>query len=676
MTESMTESSKMTPVRLGIFGCGAVALRCHLPALALTPEVRVGALVDSDVRQAEVAAEFMAGEGLGPRPAYVGDSLDAALPHIDAALVCTAHTSHGDVAGALLRAGVHVLVEKPLTTTVAQARELARLAADTGLVAQVGHVRRLFPAAVWVERALAAGDIGEPLRVRWREGGPYTWPLASPSMWRPDLAGGGVTLEVGAHVFDLLLSWFGGEAEVTGYADDYRGGVESESLTRLTLGPVEAEVELSRLRDLGNTLEIVGSEATLRLGTRYQTEYEIIPADGGPARSGTVPVLPPAAGAWSELFAAQLRSFARAVRLGEPPLADAEDGLRTVAIAETCYADKGRGTLALQPAPAAPLPDERRAELSRLKVLVTGASGFVGARTVERLVGETDAEVVAAVRGYERLARLSALDQSRLSFAVTDIDEPAKLAESFAGADVVIHCAYGNAGEVEARWRTSVEGTRNVVDAARDAGVRRVVVVSSVSVYAPSDAETLTEDSPLLAEDPDDREYGQQKLASELIALAGAGDGLEVVVVQPTVIYGPHGPGWTVRALTRMPTDSAVLPSGDEGTCNAVHVDDVVTSLLLAATVPAAAGRRFLISGAAATSWGRFYDSYRAMLPPATAAPEAGEGLPDWERSVYGSPSAVRIDAAREVLGYQPAYDLPSGMETVRAWAERTGLLG
>jgi predicted dehydrogenase/nucleoside-diphosphate-sugar epimerase len=668
----MTDSSNQAePVRLAIVGCGAVALRCHLPALRNTNEVRVTALVDVDPDRAAAAAEFIATEGLGPAPDYVGQSLDDALQHIEAGIVCTAHTAHGQTAGALLAAKRHVLVEKPLAPTTREAEQLRDQARAAGLVAAVGHVRRLFPATVWVPQVLASGRLGTIRRVTWHEGSAYNWPLATASMFRADLAGGGVTLETGAHVFDILMSWFGNDPELVEYLDDHRGGVESESVTRLRFGSVPAEVRLSRLRDLGNTFEIVGSTGTLRAGTGFQTQFEIVAGQGTPDSLGQVPVTPPAVDAWAGLFAGQLTSFARAIRSGSEPLADADAGVRTTKIAEACYAGRGRGRLTQDPVTPTPAA---AADLAGRRVVVTGASGFVGTRAVQRLVTETEAEVVAVVRDYNRLARLSTLDQSALTFAKADLSDPQALAAAMAGADTVIHCAYGNAGTVEERWHTTVDGTRAALNAAKAAGTKRFVLVSSLSVYDIKDVDTITEQSPALPDNPADREYGQQKLNSERIAMAEAGGTIEIVVVQPTVIYGPRGPEWTVRALTRMAADSEVLPSGDQGVCNAVHLDDVVSALMLAATAPDAAGRRFLISGAEPVTWGEFYDAYRSMLP---AGKVGGGGTPlqDWERGTYESRAAVRIDAARQVLGFEPAYDLKLGMATVRDWADEQGLL-
>jgi predicted dehydrogenase/nucleoside-diphosphate-sugar epimerase len=658
------------PVRLGIVGCGAVTRKCHLPALPAVPALTLTALVDSDPGRAAGAARLAA------RPegtVLVAAALDDALDSIDAALVCTSNASHAGVAARLLRAGKHVLAEKPLAVTAGDCDLLAGLAGAHGAVLAAGHVRRLFPVAVWVRDLLARGVLGRPERVRWREGEPFGWPVASAAAFQPEAAGGGVLIDIGVHVFDLLLSWFGPDARVAGYADDWAGGVESEASVRLLLaGGAKAEVTLSRQRPLGSFCEITGTGGVLRAGIGLPAGYEIRYRAGGPAESGTVPVLPPAAATWRGLYERQLRRFAAAIRDGTPPLAGAADGRRAVALVQRCYAARGRpggggradrGWTRFE-APPGPLPHGR--------VAVTGATGFVGARLVEALAAATDARVLALAHGYPRLARLSPLSQERLAFAVVDLGAPGGLAELLAGVDTVVHCAYGSRGSDAERWRTTVAGTEAVARACRAAGVRRLVHVSSVSVYAPA-AGTVTEDSDPLQADGAGLGYEQQKLAAERIVTSAAGPGLEVVVVQPTVVYGPFGPRWTVSPLRRLAAEPGLLPSGGGGVCNAVYVDDVVAALLLAAAVPGAAGERLIVAGPAPVSWGGFYDRYRDMLRVGRS-PGAVKNLPYWEQALYARQARFSSGKAGKVLGYRPTFGLDQGMARVRDWARWFGL--
>ncbi len=128
----------MTPLRVGIVGCGEAAQVLHLPALAELPELfRVTALCDLS---RQVAGEVA--EGL-PGAAACLDYRDlAARPDVDAVLVANPHVLHAEVALAALAAGKHVLVEKPLCVSLVELDALDGMARRTGLVVQVGYMRR------------------------------------------------------------------------------------------------------------------------------------------------------------------------------------------------------------------------------------------------------------------------------------------------------------------------------------------------------------------------------------------------------------------------------------------------------------------------------------------------------------------------------------------------------
>ncbi|MFF6849623.1 NAD-dependent epimerase/dehydratase family protein [Streptomyces antimycoticus] len=309
------------------------------------------------------------------------------------------------------------------------------------------------------------------------------------------------------------------------------------------------------------------------------------------------------------------------------------------------------------------------------RIAVTGASGFIGGRVVERLILGTDAEVRPVVRGFGRAARLAPLPQDRLGFRVADLTDASALGRALEGCDTVVHCAFGSSGEVDERWAATVDGTARLLAAARAAGVRRVVHLSTVDVYTPTEG-AFDEEAPARAVDPADREYEQQKLAAERLALAAAGEGMDVVVLQPGVVYGPWGGQWTKAQLERPAADFAVLPSGgDGGVCNAVYVDDVVDAVLAACHRPDAAGGRFLLAAEELTTWGGFFDHIRSIRRLTAAPADASEAaVPDWEAELYRATGRVTSDRAARALGVRCTTTLDAGMALTAAWAEWIGL--
>jgi nucleoside-diphosphate-sugar epimerase len=262
------------------------------------------------------------------------------------------------------------------------------------------------------------------------------------------------------------------------------------------------------------------------------------------------------------------------------------------------------------------------------RVLVLGASGFLGGRLVERLVVECGAEVRILLR---RVATGSSAVRFPVEVQMGELADPEAVRRAVAGCSVVFNCAKGSGGDAERRRAVDVDASGEVVEAAARAGAR-VVHVSSFAVYdLPQDGE-VDEHTP--ATPPGDT-YSDNKLAGEQLALAtGARLGVPVTVLQPTVIYGPRGTVHGSDILDEMRTGRLVLVNGGTGVCNAVYVDDVVTAMLLAATRDSAAGERILVSGAEHPTWAEFFGHFERMLGrPSTIAMSEAEALALWDAS-------------------------------------------
>jgi len=247
--------------------------------------------------------------------------------------------------------------------------------------------------------------------------------------------------------------------------------------------------------------------------------------------------------------------------------------------------------------------------LRDVKVMVTGGTGFIGGRLVERLVMDHGADVRVLVRNFARAARISRFPIGMFPGEVT---EPAAVERAMEGCDIVFHCAYGNAGGAVMRRRTTVQGTETVLEAALKHKVKRVVHVSTFSVYGRTEDGDLDESAPRKRSND---VYADSKLEAEKLALRYFNKyGLPVAVIQPTIVYGPFGRPWTLDPISQLQSGRVILVDGGEGLCNAVYVDDVVQALLLAATNENAIGEAFLISAAEPVTWREFYGAYERML--------------------------------------------------------------
>ncbi|MGH3614297.1 MAG: NAD-dependent epimerase/dehydratase family protein [Pseudonocardia sp.] len=658
-------------LRLGVVGCGAVIELCHLPALAGGEPFQLTALIDHVPEHAERAAghyrRLRAAKGLtaGPAPECVGDLVEV-LDAIDVAIVATGPASHAALAAQLAMAGKHVLLEKPIATTTAECAEIRAAAAATGAVVVPAHVRRFFPAARWVAQRLASDWLGGVRRVRWREGAEYGWPALSRFVFDAG-AGGGVLADLGPHVTDLLAHWFG-PVELIGVEDNSAGGVDSEARLELRAGAVPVEVELSRLRDLDNIITIEGTRATLGVGTPRAASYRAWTSAGVELEQGSVPAPTPARLTREGLFHHQLVEFDRALRGRPSGAATFAEAATTVELLQRCRTQRAHRLL--RPWEA------RRPARSRgvRRVAVTGATGFIGSHVVDRLLHDDATTVLALGRTPGKRARLSHWDSARLDFRLADmLDGPAALVDAFRGCDVVVHAAYGNRGEPAQRWAVSVDGTAAVLAAAGQAGVSRLVHVSSMSVYDPTVGPVINEECAPVPPEPGGLSYAQQKLAAERLVLASPDDRMEVVCVQPSVVYGPWGPLWTLRPLRRLPGDNAGLPSGAGGSCDVVHVHDVADAITFLASTPGTHGRRFLLSGPERATWGGFYDRYRDMLGLPRLRLADSVRWPERDRRFYAGSPPVDTSALA-ALGFRARIDLDEGMAQVAGWARWAGL--
>jgi nucleoside-diphosphate-sugar epimerase len=343
------------------------------------------------------------------------------------------------------------------------------------------------------------------------------------------------------------------------------------------------------------------------------------------------------------------------------------------------------------------------------RILVTGGTGFIGGRLVEVLAGR-GAHIRVTTSEVRNRSRLAGLP---VELVQANLLDHAALADAVIGCDVVFHFAYEFGGSAQDQQKANVEGTRALAEAFLKNGGRRFVHISSVSAYGAPDDGDLSEDTP---PKPTENAYSNTKLKIDrLLRDLHQTRGMPVAIVQPTIVYGPFGSTWTTRLLEQVRSCRIVLPSNGTGLCNAVYVDDVVAASMLTAEADAAVGEAFLISGSSPTTWREFYSAYERMLgkqailalddqqmcdeeeferrrnsiygrfrrklarslwkevPPKFGLPLY---LPDpGTRALYAAQTIVRIDKARNKLGYRPAFDLDHGMALTREWAQRANLL-
>jgi predicted dehydrogenase/nucleoside-diphosphate-sugar epimerase len=618
----------MQPVCVAVIGCGAISRQFHLPILAGHEGVRLTALVDRDLKR---AGELAAAYGVET----VLDDIDQLGPDLaDAAVVATPPFHHAPCCIALARRGMHVLVEKPMAITTADARAMADAARTAGVVLTVGHFRRLFPAVRLLRSALDGGALGRPVGFDVEEGDTYTWRLATLSNLRKDQGGGGVLIDIGSHVLDLLLYFFPGRGEVLEYRDNALGGVETDCRLRLRLHhgdmPVDGHVDLSRTRRLRSTLRVVCEHGTLELRTGERYKLAVIPREltsTDPDREEPRDVRVEAS--WAdepeavgyEAFRAEIDDWLHTICTGGEPKLSADSAMRTVSLIEQCYrrAERLEEPWVWEGVPnrGCTLPENgavlktNSSALPR-RVLVTGASGFIGCRVAEVLHLGHGCQVRALVHNPSSAARLARLP---VEMVQGDLKSPADVAHAVEACDAVVHCAIGTAyGQRPEIFNVTVGGTRNLADAARAAGVRRFVHLSSIAVHGNDVTGVLDETTPIRPPRGDD--YSESKAEAEEVIRRAARAGLPALMLRPGNVYGPFSKTFVVRPLQYLAREALVLAGSADTPSNTVYVDNLVHAIVCALNSPAevADGRAFTISDGDDWTWGDFFGYFADRL--------------------------------------------------------------
>lgn len=190
-------------INIGIIGCGKIAQVRHIPEYATHPNVQLAGYYDLNSSRAEKLAQQYGGVAYSSYPELLAN------PEIDAVSVCTANCSHAEISIAALRAGKHVLCEKPMATSLAECEAMVAAARQTGRFLMLGHNQRLAKAHIKARELIQNGLIGEivSFRTTFGHGGPETWSIdPGQEVWFFDKnrAAMGVMADLGVHKTDLL----------------------------------------------------------------------------------------------------------------------------------------------------------------------------------------------------------------------------------------------------------------------------------------------------------------------------------------------------------------------------------------------------------------------------------------------------------------------------------------
>ncbi len=357
-------------------------------------------------------------------------------------------------------------------------------------------------------------------------------------------------------------------------------------------------------------------------------------------------------------------------------------------------------------------------DLQGQRVLITGANGFIGGRLAERLMREEDARVRAFVRGVgakhspqrdslgdqfgpnnfipdSNVASTNASPLQNAEIFQGDVIDTDAVRRAVDGCDVIVHCAamQGTRRHLQEFRRVNVDGTMNLLQAARAANVARFIHISTINVHGFPPPRDVNADSPLKFTGDF---YSISKAEGERVAWQFARENkFPLVVIRPGCTYGPRSKPWTLQPIRRIQRGAPVLLGRGDGICNAVYIDNLIDLILLAVKNDAAVGHAFIGAEGRGVTWREFYSAYarmigntrlrsmprRVALAMATAAEWIAclDGraplLSHASVEFYSHRVVYDIEKSKEILGYAPRVSFEKGMRRTEEWLKEEGKL-
>jgi len=556
--------------RVALVGCGTVSREHYLPACRKIPECKIRWFVDTDIRRAqELVQQYGGGRAKSDYRSIIDE--------IDAAIVAVPNYLHSSVSLDFLLRGRAVLCEKPIATNTADAISMIETSRRTGARLAVNHHRRRYESYRIAKRVLDRDLVGEVTQVSCAEGRVFNWPASF--LLDRQKAGGGVLIDWGIHTLDVLQWFFDAKFDLASYEDDGLDGVEANCNVDLRImrkdGEIPCRIMLSRTRQLANMIIIHGEKGSLEIrDSDKNSVYVRVDQDAGRICASKRK-------ASEDYFAEQVRCFL------DPSSNDyvtGTDALRSLEFVETCY---GNRLDIRYPWETQWRSGGERPAISG-KILVVGASGFLGTRLTEKLSLDYGLKVRAAVHRAETAVRLARLPVELVNCNVLDPDQVMK---AVSGCNIVVNCTQDRSGG-GGILNVLVKGSRNLLDAAQKLGVVKYIHISSAAVLGFSQKKELVDEKSklIVTSDP----YIRGKIRAEKLVMS-CSQALPVVILRPTLIYGPFSRIWTTRIIEQLKSHQVAAFEGG-GIANLVYVDDVVDAIISAIQRSEAEGQIFNVN--------------------------------------------------------------------------------
>lgn len=240
------------------------------------------------------------------------------------------------------------------------------------------------------------------------------------------------------------------------------------------------------------------------------------------------------------------------------------------------------------------------------KVFVTGATGFIGARFVQKCIMDWNINITALVRNYSRLSKLARFEKGAIQYDFGSINNIDSI-DSIKSCDCVVHFAYDSTS-----IKNNLVGINNIIEKCKLYN-KRLIHISTISVYEPLMENIINEETTNIPPKSNSYAYSKYLIEKEVLEKI-ENNGLDAIIIQPTIVYGPFGASWTDRIINQLNSGSVVLPDEGEGICNPVYIDDLCSAIKLACDIDKPINRKFLISGPDHVTWAEFYKGFSKII--------------------------------------------------------------
>ncbi len=586
-------------MKIAIVGCGLNS-DYHINFAKEYPGLEIVGVVDKDLAKAQKCASKY---GIEKTFSSIRELINEKKP--DAIHIVTPPSTHYSLAKEAIQYKCHVLIEKPMVLKSQEAKELYNLAEEHGVKVCTMHNHFFDPCMVKARDLISKGQVGRVINVETYYG-LNTWIDAfrkypSPNVlpWIYTLPGG-VFHDFMPHALYVMLPYIGKPQDIQvmeksfgelpqNISDELRILIKGEKAFGILTLSFAAKPHLDFLRIYGtrmmvnvdfntmtttlhpvNHLPKAAQKATYNLSASWQLFRNTVSNVWNFGRGRLRPY---------QGMKVLIHQFYDAVNgKGEVPISK-QEALMVLETMDEIWKQVKNIRLNFDPV----IPNKNsQIKVANPKILVTGATGFLGRRLVELLVQKG-----YGVRALARkLSNIEPLKRLNVEIFFGDVADPGSLEPAFGGIDYVIHTAADTAGKEEEGRISTIQGTKNILELCERFKVKRLVYISSSSVYGVADyrtGQTVTEGAQLERFPLKRGAYSHAKLEAEAIVRQAIEKGtVPVVILRPGTIYGPGaeiftpmmGFGFGQKLFAIIGNGKFILPL--------VYIDNLVEAIVIA----------------------------------------------------------------------------------------------